>query len=84
MEDTSGFIPHSFFNFFRYYDRYRDKKDLAEEVLKMKLAMISPFTAYKKPKYPMIHRTRRDAKPSWLVKREDLMHRRIEQFKDLP
>ena len=69
---------------FRYYDRYRDKKDLAEEVMKLKMDMISPFSDYpEKFKYPLIHRETK-YKPSWLKRREEHMHRRIEQFKDLP
>ncbi len=73
--------------FDRYYDRYRDKKDIAEEVLRMKMDMISPFSAYKPPrKYPLVHigYPSSTTKLSWLRRREELMHRRLEQFKDLP
>lgn len=70
--------------FDRYFDRYRDKKDLAEEVLRMKLKMISPFHENPKPeKYPLIHLPK-TYKPSWLKLREEIMHRRLEQYKDLP
>ncbi|ELT90673.1 hypothetical protein CAPTEDRAFT_150382 [Capitella teleta] len=70
--------------FDRYFDRYRDKKDLAEEVMKMKMAMISPFTAYERPKYPLIHRAVKGTRATWINRREEKMHRRLEQFKDLP
>jgi len=69
--------------FNRYFDRYRDKKDLAEEVLRMKLQVTSPFKGRPpQDKYPLIHREK-TYKPSWLKLREELMHRRLEQFKDL-
>jgi len=68
---------------FRYYDRYRDKKELGEEVMRLKLAMISPFEPYKpKIKYPLAHLD--GNKPSWLRRKEELMYRRQEQFRDLP
>lgn len=70
--------------FDRYFDRYRDKKDIAEEVLRMKLGVISPFERHPLPEeYPLIHREKK-YKPTWLKLREELMHRRVEQYKDLP
>ena len=69
--------------FARYYDRYRDKKELAEEVMKIKMKMVHPFKEPEKSVFPLIHRET-SYKPSWLKKREELMHRRLEQFKDLP
>lgn len=71
---------------FRYFDRYRDKKELNEEVLRLKLDQMSPFEGYKeKLKYPLAHYKFRDPKkPTWLVQKENLMHRRLEQFEDLP
>ena len=77
------FYLHNNFLSCRYYDRYRDKKDLAEEVLKMKLEMISPFKEYIPEKYPLIHRPKTH-RASWLKKRDEMIARRIEQFKDLP
>jgi large subunit ribosomal protein L38 len=70
--------------FDRYFDRYRDKKDLAEEVLRLKLKMISPFKPNPKQEtFPLIHNSTK-YKPSWLKRREEIMHRRLEQYKDLP
>jgi len=71
--------------FDRYLDRYRDRKDLGEEALKLKLSMISPFKEYKPLQFPGAHEPfGRDYKPSWLKRKENVMHRRLEQFKDLP
>ena len=67
----------------RYIDRYRDKKDLAEEVMRLKLSMISPFKPYVPEKFPLVHKEDK-YKPSWLKNKEEMMHRRLEQFKDLP
>ena len=70
--------------FDRYYDRYRDKKELAEEVMRIKMKMIHPFhERTQESQYPLIHRAT-SYKPTWLKKREELMVRRLEQFKDLP
>ena len=89
-------FTYYFFHHLRYFDRYRDKKDLAEEVMKMKLDMITPFKPYSpKYKYPIVHLRlpNRKAKdydhgeayvPSWLLHRQELMHRRMEQFHILP
>jgi hypothetical protein len=67
----------------RYYDRYRDTKDLNEEVLKIKLGMISPYEPYTpKLKYPLAHIN--FGKPTWLRRRLDLVNRRQEQFEYLP
>merc|ERR1712141_303357 len=63
--------------FDRYFDRYRDKKDVAEEVLKEKLKIVSPHKPYVPPfKWPHVHRINQGYKPSWLQKKEELMHRR--------
>ena len=88
-------IPH-FYHFFlfycRYYDRYRDKKDLREEVLKMKLDMISPYEEHPtRFKYPNVHNlpyhaihNPKEQPFSWLRRRQELINRRLEQYKDLP
>ena len=68
----------------RYFDRYRDKKDLAEDVLSIRLDKKNPFTRHtREEKYPLIHRAK-CYKPSWLKNREEKMRLRLEQFKDLP
>ncbi len=46
--------------------------------------MASPFSDYpEKYKYPLAY-YEKEYKPSWLKKRQEFMHRRLEQFKDLP
>merc|ERR1711894_230554 len=74
--------------FNRYFDRYRDKKDLAEEVMMMKLDMISPYKPFEhKQKYPLVSSAYSDVTkvpPSWMKERMKMMNMRIEQFKDLP
>ena len=68
----------------RYFDRYRDKKDIAEEVLSMRLDKKNPFTRHpRQEQFPLIHRAV-SYKPSWLKIREDKMRLRQEQYKDLP
>lgn len=70
--------------FDRYFDRYRDKKDIAEEVLSIRLDKKNPFTRHpRQENYPLIHRAK-SYKPSWLKLREERMHLRREQYKDLP
>jgi len=50
----------------------------------MKLDKKNPFTRHKQQEqYPLIHRSK-SYKPSWLKTREEKMHLRLEQFKDLP
>jgi hypothetical protein len=52
--------------------------------MRLKLSMIAPFQEPAvREKYPLIHREK-TYKPSWLKAREEIMHRRLEQFKDLP
>lgn len=74
----------------RYYDRYRDKKDIGEEVLRLKMKITSPFKAYEPEfKYPGAHehyKTQwgKNYKPTWLMRREMMMNRRLAQFKNLP
>jgi len=52
--------------FFRYMDRYRDVKDIGEEVLKEKLKMTDPFKPRDpQPKYPNLQRLGPEL-PSWL------------------
>jgi len=68
----------------RYFDRYRDKKDIAEEVLSMRLDKKNPFTRHQRQEqFPLIHRYKRHH-PSWLKTREEKMRLRLEQYKDLP
>lgn len=69
--------------FDRYYDRYRCKKDLAEEVLVQRLENLSPFKPYTpRWKYPLVHLAT-EKKPTWLKRRENLMHRGQEQFRHI-
>jgi len=72
--------------FNRYFDRYRDKKEVAEEVVKEKLKLISPNKPYEPPfKWPHVaHRVNKGYKPTWLTRKEELMLRRREQWRDLP
>lgn len=71
--------------FTRYFDRYRDKKELSEQVLKMKLNMVSPFEEHPaRPEHPLLHIHTKEYKPSWLKKQQERMQLRQEQFKDLP
>lgn len=67
-----------------YFDRYRDIKDIGEEVIRAKLQTISPFRQGPELKlqFPLAHKARH-YKPSWLLLKEELMHRRVEQYKDL-
>lgn len=67
---------------YRYYDRYRDTKDIAEETLKMRLAA-EEFNLEKGTpfKYPLVHRDK--DRPSWLQQRDILAARKREQYKDL-
>jgi len=68
----------------RYFDRYRDKKDIAEEVLSMRLDRKNPFTRHQQQEqFPLVHRAQ-GYKPSWLKIREEKMRLRQEQYKDLP
>ncbi|CAD5111139.1 DgyrCDS477 [Dimorphilus gyrociliatus] len=76
--------------FDKYYDRYRDKKDIGEEVLKLKMKMMSPFKPYEPEfKYPGAHEHYKTQwgkhyKPTWLMRREMMMNRRLAQYKSLP
>ncbi|XP_064598797.1 large ribosomal subunit protein mL38-like [Liolophura sinensis] len=67
-----------------YLDRYRDVKDLREEVLREKLKMISPFSPHpKRPAYPNIYRLPRTC-PQWLKDKITFMRLRKKQWSDLP
>ncbi|ESO03627.1 hypothetical protein HELRODRAFT_80148, partial [Helobdella robusta] len=67
-----------------YLDRYRDKKDINEEVLRRKLSLTqSAFEPRSQAfKYPLVHRNKK-YKPSWLLLKEEMMARKVDQFKDL-
>lgn len=64
-------------------DRYRDKKDLAEEVLKLRLKDVSPFKPNPEPpKYPHIHYPE-GYEPYWFRRRKYQMKRKIGHYRDL-
>ncbi|KAL3860403.1 hypothetical protein ACJMK2_010528 [Sinanodonta woodiana] len=65
-----------------YLDRYRDVKDIQEEVLKEKLKNLSPFVPKTKTKYPNIYHID-TAVSSW--RRLKIQHQRLRrmQWKDL-
>ena len=67
---------------FRYYDRYRDTKDIAEDTLKMRLDL-EHFDLENGDnfEYPLVHRNK--DRPTWLQHRDNLVARRREQYKDL-
>ncbi|XP_064640863.1 large ribosomal subunit protein mL38-like [Lineus longissimus] len=66
-----------------YLERYRDKKEIAEEVLKERLSMISPFKELpKQPKYPDVFFM--PNKPQWWRLVEHHRRNREGKFKDLP
>ena len=67
----------------RYMDQYRDVKDLAEEAIKERLKIMSPF----KPLPPIDTYGNitlgRHTGPSWLKRKQDLKWRRVGYFKDI-
>ena len=67
--------------FNRYFDRYRDKKELHEEVLKMKLSMTSPYQKEYKDqlKYPTADRPK-PGQATWITDRNMVRDRRLEQY----
>lgn len=68
---------------FRYLDRYKDVKEIQEEVLKEKLKRTSPFKGpIPQPKYPNIYRIPM-SKPKWLRTKIEKMRLGEEQWKDL-
>ena len=68
---------------FSYIDRYRDVKDLAEEAIKERLKISSPFEPLP-PVDPFGNiRTSRPTDPTWLTRKEALKWRRVGYFKDI-
>ena len=72
-----------FYFFYRYLDRYRDVKDLNEEVLKDKLKDINPLEPPpEKQKYPLLNLIRYNQlegiKPSWL--KPKLRHKYLKEM----
>ncbi|XP_074644133.1 large ribosomal subunit protein mL38-like [Tubulanus polymorphus] len=70
--------------FNKYLDYYRDHKEIAEEILKKRLKMISPFEDYpKRLKYPNIFHVPNHV-PTW--KKDELAKERLRlgKYKDLP
>ncbi|XP_041376103.1 39S ribosomal protein L38, mitochondrial-like [Gigantopelta aegis] len=67
-----------------YLDRYKDVKEIQEEVLKEKLKRISPFAPHPpSPKYPGLKPLPLNM-PSWLKTKVRNMRFRRHQWKDLP
>ena len=69
---------------FRYMDKYRHTKDLAEEAIVERMRIASPFKPFPEPDfYEAACEQDWRSKPSWLRHREDLRRRRVEHFKDI-
>lgn len=66
----------------RYLDRYRDVKDIQEEVLKEHLKKTDPFQPTVEPKYPNIY-PHAGYIPSWLKTRIQNMRFGRHQWKHL-
>ena len=66
-------------------DKYRDKKDLAEEAIRLRLSqMENPLEPPpSKDKYARAYWHDYRSKPTWLQRKEQLAARRVEYFKDV-
>lgn len=69
--------------FFRYLDRYRDIKDINEEVLQEKLKTVHPFKPSTDPKYPLYRlQLENRGLPSWLKKKRRNATHKVMQWED--
>ena len=74
---------HNDDSFHRYLDKYRDVKELNEEVLKEKLKNADPFKPRQPPpKYPNAFRISEDV-PTWRKLRLEEQRLRKNRWKDL-
>ena len=70
--------------FYRYLDKYRDIKDLNEEVLKEKLKRADPFKPRDPgPKYPNTFKLDNERVPTWRKMKIEEQRMKKKHWKDL-